>query len=155
MKFLNITSKELIDSKIELPEDQLKLFSGTKSHKDGDPKAVVIKKPLNTSEKTDESTVQSTVKERNKEVQASTLNPRKDIKVRQKENKLISTSSATKKNVVSKQKSDICEVSPNQSKQFKVLLKPLPKLEEEILTFLSEGLVKKTLEVLIYIIFVH
>lgn len=128
MKIQENASNKLIDSKIKLPHNKFKLISGT-NLKEMDSNPVTIKKTLNTSEKI-ECTVQSSVKDKNQKVYSTST-----------KNELACD--------LLEQKSGIRDISKIQQNDLKIFLKPLPKLDNKILKFLSEELVEKTLKVFI------
>lgn len=123
LNFQNI-DKNKVDLKIELPENKLKVFLKTKN----DLNSVTTDITLKTSSEKEEINTQLSLNNTNKEVQRSTLDLKSKLEKQSDSND-----------------------NQSQSIEYMVLLKPPPRLRDHLLLFLSEDLIKKTLEVYIYL----
>lgn len=114
------------------------------------------KKTSNTSSEKEGNITESNVKNESKFIQAKPSKSKKKKKFKPNISKETeSVNKIDKNNPESTEKTIQSETNDiDQSQLNIIMLKPPPKLVEQLLTFLSEDLIKKTLEVFIYIYFI-
>lgn len=113
--------------KIELPDNKLKVILKTKNLKKNDLNSVTADTTLKESSEKEESTIQLPLNSTSKEVQGDILDLESTLEKQSNNND-----------------------NQGQSIEYMILLKPPPKLRDQLLMFLSEDLIKKTLDVYIY-----
>lgn len=123
--------KNKVDLKIELPDNKIKVILKTKNLKKNDLNSVTTDTTLKASSEKEESTIQLPLNSTNKEVQENILDLESKLEKQSNNND-----------------------NPSQSIEYMILLKPPPKLRDHLLMFLSEDLIKKTLEVYILLLYI-
>lgn len=113
--------------KIELPDNKLKVILKTKNLKKNDLNSVTADTTLKESSEKEESTIQLPLNSTSKEVQRDILDLESTLEKQSNNND-----------------------NQGQSIEYMIMLKPPPKLRDQLLMFLSEDLIKKTLDVYIY-----
>jgi len=92
------------------------------------------------------SSDETTLEENQREQQIQLVDSLSTLNINSQQNNLVSTAEETVADVI---QSEVNDVNQNQPSVL-YMIKPLPKLEDKLLAFLSEDLIKKTCEVFIY-----